>query len=106
MQCDFETLLARIRTAPGDFPDVRSLCRASGLGTAALTPTFLEHVQLSPALFLRQARVEAASRLLIESTRRITHIAADVGFDSEPALHRHFLAHTGLAPAAYRAIRK
>src|SRR5436190_22975847 len=106
MQCDLERLLEDVRTKPAGFPDVRSLCRASGLDITAFSAAFLDSMHLSPALFLKRTRVEAAARLLLESTRRIANIAADVGFDSETAFQRHFLAHTGLAPSAYRALRQ
>lgn len=65
----------------------------------------LLHAQLSPAALLLRARVAAARRRLLETADPVTEVGVAAGFSSQAAYRRAFLAATGLAPDAYRALR-
>lgn len=65
----------------------------------------LLHAQLTPAALLLRARVAAARRRLLETADPVTVVGVAAGFSSQAAYRRAFLAATGLAPDAYRALR-
>ena len=100
-----EDLVAEIRAAPGNFPDVAAVVRRSGFGTTRVFELFRQHFHTTPADLLLRARIDAAKRRLVETDDRLLAIAGDAGFESISVLHEHFRKLTGLTPTAYRAIR-
>lgn len=52
--------------------------------------------------WIAMRRVEQARALLEDSPLTVTGVAHAVGFGSTEAMRRHFVAHTGTTPAAYR----
>lgn len=52
--------------------------------------------------YVRALRIESAARALAATERGIAEVALDAGFASQAHFTRHFKAHTGLTPAAYR----
>jgi transcriptional regulator GlxA family with amidase domain len=52
--------------------------------------------------WIAQRRVEQARALLEDSVLTVTGIAHAVGFGSTESMRRHFVAHTGTTPRAYR----
>jgi len=57
---------------------------------------------LTPRQLLAKTRIEAASRLLVESDRSIADIAHACGYCDHSAFTRQFKATVGLAPAEFR----
>ncbi|WP_095102480.1 GlxA family transcriptional regulator [Pseudomonas sp. Irchel 3A5] len=85
----------------------------SDLGVAALAAkvgmserSFVRHYRaqtgITPAKTIEQLRVEAARRLLADSTLPIKRVAARCGFGSEETMRRSFLRGLGVTPMAYR----
>lgn len=56
----------------------------------------------TPAQAVAQLRIEAASRLLVETTLSVKRIAAKCGFGSEETMRRTFLRTYSVPPQAYR----
>jgi AraC-like DNA-binding protein len=56
--------------------------------------------------YLAQWRMQAASRLLLETRATIASIAFDVGYESEAAFSRAFKRLVGTPPAAWRRERE
>ena len=76
-------------------------------GRAAMSPrhfarTFLADVGMTPARFVEQARVEAARRLLEDSSAGVDEIAARCGLGTAETLRRSFLRALHVSPADYR----
>jgi AraC-like DNA-binding protein len=59
-----------------------------------------------PMQYLTQWRMQVAATLLVQSGAKISAIAAEVGYDSEAAFSRAFKKATGLAPGAWREVRR
>lgn len=77
---------------------------ASGLGMSVRTLTrwCRAHLAESPAEVVRRLRVEAAQRLLEESSLPLKDIAARTGLGDPSTLWRVFSQQLGVTPAAYR----
>jgi AraC-like DNA-binding protein len=56
--------------------------------------------------YLAQWRMQAASRLLLETRATIASIAFEVGYESEAAFSRAFKRLVGTPPAAWRRERE
>ncbi|MBL9209069.1 MAG: DNA-3-methyladenine glycosylase 2 family protein [Opitutaceae bacterium] len=102
---DIETLVAAIRSAPQDFPDVQAVVRRSGFGTTRLFELVRQHFQTTPAELLLRARIDAAKRRLVAGNEGLARLAGEAGFESLSVFHVHFRRLTGLTPAEYRALR-
>lgn len=77
---------------------------ASGLGMSprTLTRWCRVHLDESPAEVVRRVRVEAAQRLLEESSLPLKDVAARTGLGDPSTLWRAFSQQLGVTPAAYR----
>ncbi len=74
---------------------------------AGLSPThfnrrFRQLLRMTPVQYLRTVRVQAARRLLAETSLGLAQIAIDTGFTDQSHFTRRFRQTTGLTPAAYR----
>jgi transcriptional regulator GlxA family with amidase domain len=78
---------------------------ASGLGMSVRTLTrwCRAHLDESPAEVVRRVRLEAAQRLLEESSLSLKDVAARTGLGDPSTLWRVFSQELGVTPAAYRA---
>lgn len=79
-----------------------ALARAVGLSRAHLSELFAAEVGQPPYGYLLERRVENAARLLTETSRDVSEIAADVGFSSGSGLARTFRSVHGCSPAQWR----
>jgi transcriptional regulator GlxA family with amidase domain len=77
---------------------------AKGLGTSVrtLTRRCRAHLGESPAELVRRLRVEAAQRLLEDSSLPLKDVAARAGLGDPSTLWRVFTQQLGVTPAAYR----
>ena len=68
--------------------------------------TFYRHFKkstgMTPARFLTQSRLDAARRLIEESTLQIKVIAAECGFGDIERMRRAFQRDYGISPDDYR----
>jgi AraC family transcriptional regulator of adaptative response / DNA-3-methyladenine glycosylase II len=101
----FEALAARVRAAPQQFRDTAAVASACGVSQSKLGDLLRTHAHLTPAAWLRRARVHAACTRLLHTEARVVEVGHAVGFESESAFHRQFLALTRMTPGAYRALR-
>ncbi|RSS93330.1 helix-turn-helix domain-containing protein [Streptomyces sp. WAC05292] len=63
---------------------------------------FLRRTGITPAAYVESVRLEAARRLLQDSSRGLAEIAALSGLGSVESLHRSFRRRLGTTPAEYR----
>lgn len=88
--------------------DLRARWRTSamaqlvGLSVSRFHQMFRRDTGISPARYLRRARIQRATDLLSRSTLSIKEVAAAVGM-TQVQLSREFRAATGLSPSEYRS---
>jgi AraC-like DNA-binding protein len=58
-----------------------------------------------PMQYLRQLRMQLASRMLVEEGGKVASVAAAVGFESESAFSRAFKKCVGASPDEWRRRR-
>ncbi|MFV2171969.1 GlxA family transcriptional regulator [Actinomadura sp. LOL_011] len=78
------------------------LAERAGLSSRTLTRRFTEQLGTSPGQWLLGRRLDAARVLLEQTDLPVEAIATRVGLASAVNLRRHFRAHVGTTPGAYR----
>jgi len=73
---------------------------------SSLAKRFTELVGQPPMQYLAQWRMQVAANLLDRSGAKVAAIGSEVGYDSEAAFSRAFKKATGLAPGAWREVRR
>lgn len=81
---------------------VSRLAKRAGMSERSFIRAFHDDTGKTPADFVRQARVQAACRLLEESELPQKSIAQRCGLGSVDAMRRVFLRELGIAPSDYR----
>ncbi|MGO9083360.1 MAG: AraC family transcriptional regulator [Streptosporangiaceae bacterium] len=81
---------------------VARLADRAGLSRSAFAARFTRLVGKPPLQYLTYWRMQQAQRLLQASNAGIAQIAAQAGYQTEPAFSRAFKHWTGIAPGAYR----
>ncbi|MCC6580305.1 MAG: helix-turn-helix transcriptional regulator [Phycisphaeraceae bacterium] len=79
------------------------LAQASSLSMPHFNRLFRQWTGLSPMMFLRRKRIEAARKLLADVDMSVKQVAARVGFDNPYHFSRAFHQIDGLSPTDYRA---
>ncbi len=69
-----------------------------------ITNLFNEHLQITPAAFVRERRIVQACKLLRETEDSIEHIAEACGFANRAYMSRVMQQQVHIAPAAYRKL--
>ncbi len=78
------------------------LAQQVGLNERYLTRCFRQELGLTPLDYLNRYRVQQAKRLLKQSDRTITEVAAAVGFEDSSYFGRVFRQEVGISPRAYQ----
>jgi transcriptional regulator GlxA family with amidase domain len=82
--------------------DVETLAERMAMSPRNFARVFRDEVGMTPARYVRKARLEAA-RILLEQTRKgIEEIARLCGFGDDELLRRAFIEDFGVPPAQYR----
>ncbi|MFF8772067.1 GlxA family transcriptional regulator [Kitasatospora sp. NPDC015120] len=81
-----------------------ALAELAGVSGRHLARLFLGHTGRTPAQFVRLARAEAASQLLVSTTLPMAAIARRCGFSSAETMRQVFLDHYGTTPSRHRAV--
>jgi len=81
------------------------LARRAGIGARTLETLFSRTVGTSPRRYYAALRLNAARRLVLETRKSVTEIAAQTGFTSASAFARSFRAHFGESPREARRRR-
>lgn len=77
-----------------------------GVHPVYLAAAFRKHQRCTIGDYVRQLRVEYASRALLTSDASLVEIAFAAGFSNQPHFSRTFKQLTGLTPAQYKALNK
>jgi transcriptional regulator GlxA family with amidase domain len=92
-----------IHAQPGGDLSVPALARHAGMSERNLLRVFRREVGATPGRYVESVRVDAARRLLEQTTSGVEHVARASGFGTAESMRRAFLRHVGVAPSAYRA---
>lgn len=81
---------------------LEDLAREAGASRSVLAERFQRLVGVSPMQYLTQWRMMLAANLLRHSNAQLTHIAQDVGYQTDTAFIRAFRREFGAPPATWR----
>ncbi len=98
--------LALIHGRPGHPWTLADLAREAASSRSDLARRFALLIGQPPMKYLTQWRMQVAANLLTQSGAKVATIAAEVGYDSEAAFSRAFKKATGVAPGAWRDLRR
>ncbi|MEV4572674.1 GlxA family transcriptional regulator [Nonomuraea jabiensis] len=79
-----------------------ALANEAGVSERHLTRLFLQHLQLTPGRYVRQARTEAAAHLLASTSLPMASVAVRCGFGTAETLRQAFVDRYGIPPSRYR----
>jgi len=85
---------------------IADLARQAHLSERHFTRIFTLNYQVSPIEYILRLRLQHARRLLANSDRTLTRIAADCGFYDLSAFSRMFKSRFALTPSEYRSRQK
>jgi AraC-like DNA-binding protein len=83
---------------------VGELAKMSNLSVSQFERSFRKYFKTTPMKYVNLVRVDAAARLLSESTEAISAIAHDTGFYDHSHFTKQFKAAKGMSPSDYRRI--
>jgi AraC-like DNA-binding protein len=98
-------LLPVVRHIEEHYPEpvsMAAMATRAGLSPTHFNRRFRQLLRMTPVQYLRTVRVQAARRLLAETSLGLAQIAIDTGFTDQSHFTRRFRQTTGLTPAAYR----
>jgi AraC-like DNA-binding protein len=98
--------LALLHGQPAEPWTVETLARACHTSRSVLAERFSHYVGQSPMHYLGRWRMALAAGMLRTSSMSITHVAKDVGYETDPAFTRAFRREFGVPPTAWRAGHK
>jgi AraC-like DNA-binding protein len=99
-------VLTVLHARPGHPWTLAELAREAASSRSSLAKRFVELVGQPPMQYLTQWRMQVAANLLAQSGAKVATIGGEVGYDSEAAFSRAFKKATGLAPGAWREVRR
>jgi AraC-like DNA-binding protein len=98
--------LGLLHGAPAHPWTLDELAREVAMSRSAFAERFTSLVGQPPMHYLAQWRMQLAAGLLATGTVKVSAIAEEVGYESEPAFSRAFKRLMGVAPAAWRRARE
>lgn len=78
------------------------LAKESGASRSVLAERFRHFLDAPPMTYLTGWRLQLGARLLGSTSQSVAQIAAEVGYESEPAFNRAFKREFGVPPARFR----
>ena len=97
--------LALLHNAPAHGWTLDAVAAQAGTSRSVLAQRFVHFIGQPPMQYLRQLRMQLASRLLVEDGAKVVSVAAAVGFVSEAAFSRAFKKCVGFSPDEWRRQR-
>jgi transcriptional regulator GlxA family with amidase domain len=82
--------------------NVEALAQFAAMSPRTFIRRFQKQFKMTPAVWVKLLRVEAARDLLESTSDGLKHIAISTGFRDELNLRRAFVAHFGVSPRNYR----
>jgi AraC-like DNA-binding protein len=94
--------LALLHNEPGQDWTLDELAAQAATSRSVLAERFAHFIGQPPMQYLRELRMQLASRLLADDGAKVASVAAAVGFESEAAFSRAFKKCVGLSPDEWR----
>lgn len=94
--------LSAMHRDPGHCWTLDDLAREVGASRSVLAERFQRLMTVSPMQYLTQWRMVLAANMLRHSNAQLTHIAQDVGYQTDTAFIRAFRREFGAPPASWR----
>lgn len=79
------------------------MARMCGQSPSGFSRLFRKHTGLNFVQYVHRLRIDYACHLLMSSTKSVTDICFEVGFNNLSNFNRQFLAHKSLSPSRFRA---
>ena len=99
---DIGNVLALVHRQPSDPWTIAELARRVGVSRSVLAERFRHFLGVPPMAYLARWRMQLGAQLLTSTPRSVAQIAAEVGYESEPAFNRAFKREFGSPPARFR----
>ena len=99
---DVGSALALLHRQPSDPWTIASLAKQVGVSRSVLAERFRYFLGVPPMAYLTRWRLQLGAQLLTSTSRSVAQIAAEVGYESEPAFNRAFKREFGSPPARFR----
>lgn len=103
---DVGNALALVHRQPGDPWTIAALARQVGVSRSVLAERFRHFLGVPPMAYLTRWRLQLGAQMLASTSRSVAQIAAEVGYESEPAFNRAFKREFGSPPARFRVKSK
>jgi AraC-like DNA-binding protein len=98
---DVGNALALVHRQPSD-PWTIELARRVGVSRSVLAERFRHFLGVPPMAYLTRWRLQLGAQLRASTSHSVVQIAAEVGYESEPAFNRAFKREFGSPPARFR----
>jgi AraC-like DNA-binding protein len=85
---------------------IATLADEVGTSRSVLAERFRRYLSETPMAYLTRWRLQLGAQLLTSTSHSVAEIAAQVGYESEPAFNRAFKREFGLPPARFRSQAK
>ena len=97
-----DSVIAEMRAAPAaDYP-IETLMRRTAMSAPKLTSLFRRRTGLPPHAYLMTCRITQAKASLLESRRKVSEIARQLGFPTSQYFATQFKRETGMTPRDWR----
>lgn len=103
---DVGKALALLHRKPAHPWTIASLTKEVGLSRSSLTERFRRYLSESPMSYLARWRLSLGAQLLQSTSKSVSEIADEVGYESESSFNRAFKRQFGLPPARFRSRSK
>jgi len=98
--------LALLHRRPAHPWTIAALASEVGISRSVLAERFRVYLSETPMAYLTRWRLQLGAQMLKTTSRSVAEIAAEVGYESEPAFNRAFKREFGLPPARFRTQAK
>jgi AraC-like DNA-binding protein len=98
--------LALLHRKPAHPWTIAALATEAGVSRSVLAERFRRFLSETPIAYLTRWRLQLGAQMLKSTSSSVAEIAAEVGYESEPAFNRAFKREFGLPPARYRTQAK
>jgi AraC-like DNA-binding protein len=94
--------LALLHRKPAYPWTIAALANDVGISRSVLAERFRRYLSETPIAYLTRWRLQLGAQMLKSASSSVAEIAAEVGYESEPAFNRAFKRQFGLPPARFR----
>jgi len=103
---DVGKTLALLHRQPAHPWTIATLANEVGISRSVLAERFRRYLSQTPIAYLTRWRLQLGAQMLKSTSSSVAQIAAEVGYESEPAFNRAFKREFGLPPARFRSQAK